>query len=58
MHKALEPLTEQLTCEECHQALKKRVKDAIAQWASMKVQVNHNYIGTLLTRVYDREQYE
>jgi len=36
MHKALEPLTEQLTCEQCHQALKKRMRDAIVQWASVK----------------------
>ena len=61
MHKALEPLTEQLTCEQCHQALKMRMRDAIVQWASVKVsQANHDhdYSRTLLTRVYDRQRYD
>ncbi|KAF8734279.1 hypothetical protein AX14_003497 [Amanita brunnescens Koide BX004] len=39
MHRALEPLTEQLTCEQCHQTLKKRMRDASVQWASVKVQI-------------------
>ena len=58
MFKVLEPLMEQLTCEQCHQALKKRMRDVIVQWASVKVQVNYDYSGPLLTRIYDRERYD
>jgi len=37
-------LSEQLTCEQCHQALRTRMRDAMVQWASVKVvQANHDY---------------
>ena len=52
MRRVLEPLTEQLTCEQCHQAMKKRMRDVIVQWASVTVQVNYAYNGTLLTCMY------
>jgi len=36
MQRVLSPLTEQLTCDECHQTLARRVKEVVVQWASVK----------------------
>ncbi|KDR71843.1 hypothetical protein GALMADRAFT_253618, partial [Galerina marginata CBS 339.88] len=36
MQNALNPLVEHLKCEMCHQALRDRIKDVLAQWASVK----------------------
>ncbi|PFH45446.1 hypothetical protein AMATHDRAFT_51658 [Amanita thiersii Skay4041] len=33
---ALDPLTEHLTCELCHQTLRQRIKDVVVQWASLR----------------------
>jgi len=37
MRSALNPLTEHLECEQCHGALRDRIKDVVAQWASVGV---------------------
>jgi len=36
IQKALNPLTEQLTCEKCHQTMQKRIRDAVVEWTSVK----------------------
>jgi hypothetical protein len=37
MRSAFQPLTENLSCNLCHEGLQKRIKDSIVQWASVKV---------------------
>jgi len=36
LQKALSPLTDQVTCDQCHQTLGQRIKKVIEQWASVK----------------------
>ena len=37
MKNSLQPLTENLTCEQCHKALQDRIKSVVVRWASVKV---------------------
>ena len=37
MQSALQPLTGNIDCEQCHLALGDRVKDVVVQWASVGV---------------------
>ncbi|KDR83798.1 hypothetical protein GALMADRAFT_56124 [Galerina marginata CBS 339.88] len=48
MESALRPLAEHLTCGECQQALRERIKNLVVQWSVVKVRLFFNAVCTVV----------